>query len=183
MSAVAQYVTIRQLHKDRKSLYSDCQFRREWFARGGLIHNMVVSCLMRDMSWCQCEAMIVKDATSVLVSIANAHKTQDHEEKKRIKYLRHQQKCLVAAAVKVSPVQTAMQLMHKFEVPPYKVIDQTLSKSVARMVRQERKSLTTVALEGVDVDNLNTLGSLVKLAEILWIDNAFKQHKQGECIN
>ncbi len=60
-------------------------------------------------------------------------------------------------------------------------MDRTLTKSVARMVRKESKSLTAVALEGVDVDN--TLGSLVKLAEVLWIDTAFEQHKQGECID
>jgi hypothetical protein len=38
------------------------------------------------------------------------------------------------------------------------------------MVHKERKSLTANALEGVDIDN--TLGSLVKLADVLWIENA-----------
>ncbi len=36
-------------------------------------------------------------------------------------------------------------------------------------------------LEGVEVDN--TLDSLVKLAEVLWTENAFKKHKRGECID
>ena len=40
---------------------------------------------------------------------------------------------------------------------------------------------TSVALEGVDVDN--TLGSLAKLSEVLRIVDAFKQHKEGECID
>ncbi len=48
---------------------------------------------------------------------------------------------------------------------------------MARLVSKERKSLTAVALEGVEVDN--TLGSLVKLAEVLWIHAAFKKHKEG----
>jgi hypothetical protein len=52
---------------------------------------------------------------------------------------------------------------------------------VARLASKERKSLTAVALEGVEVDN--TLGSLVKIAEVLWIDSAFKKHKQGDCID
>jgi hypothetical protein len=45
------------------------------------------------------------------------------------------------------------------------------------MVYKERKSLTVVALEGVDVDNI--LGSLVKLAEVLWIENALKKLTRG----
>ncbi len=103
-----------------------------------------------------------------------SHTTQDHEEEQGIKFLSHKQKCLVAAAVKVAPMQTAKQLLQNIEGSPSKVIDRMLSKYVARMVRKERKSLTVVALEGVDVDNI--LGSLVKLAEVLWIENAFKHH-------
>jgi hypothetical protein len=34
--------TIRGSHKDRKSLYDDVQFRREWFSHSGSIHNMVL---------------------------------------------------------------------------------------------------------------------------------------------
>ncbi len=56
-----------------------------------------------------------------------------------------------------------------------------LTKSVVRMVHKERKSLTSVALEGVDVDN--TLGSLAKLSDVLRIVDAFKQHKEGQCID
>ncbi len=52
---------------------------------------------------------------------------------------------------------------------------------MALLVSKERKSLTAVALEGVEVNN--TLGSLVKLAEVLWINTAFKKHKQGNCID
>jgi hypothetical protein len=115
---------------------------------------MVGSCPIRYRSGCQCEAKIVKDATSVVLSIANAHTTEDHHEEERgIKYLSHKQKCLVAAAVKIAPMQTAKQLLQNIEGSPSKVIDCTLTKSVVRMVRKERRSLTAVALEGVDVDN------------------------------
>jgi hypothetical protein len=57
-------------------------------------------------------------------------------------------------------MQTGKQLLQNFEGLPSKAIDRTLSKSVARMVRKERKSLVSIALEGVYVDN--PLGSLVK---------------------
>jgi hypothetical protein len=173
--------TIRGSHKDCKSLYGDFQFRREWFSLSGLIHNMVGSCPMRDRCRCQCEIKSVKDATTVVLLIANPHTSQDHEEEQDIKYLSHKQKCLVAADVKVAPMQTGKQLLQNIEGSPSKAIDRTLSKSVARMVRKERRSLTSIALEGVEVDN--TLGSLVKLAGVLWIENAFKLHKQEECID
>jgi hypothetical protein len=132
---------------------------------------------------CQYEAKIVKDTTTVVLSIANVHTTQDHEEEQGIKYLSHKQKSLVAAAVTDAPMQTAKQLLQNIDGSPSKVVDRTLTKSVVRMILKdlERQSLTAVALEGVDVDN--NLCSLVKLPEVLWIDNAFKQQKQGECID
>ncbi len=82
----------------------------------------------------------------MVLLIANAHTSQDHEEEQDIKYLSRKQKCLVAAAVKVAPMQTGKQLLQNIEGSPSKVIDQTLEKSVVRMVRKERKSLTAVAL-------------------------------------
>jgi hypothetical protein len=170
---------IRGSHKDRKSMYGAFQFRREWYSHKGLIHTMVGGCPMRARCGCQCEAKVVKDAISVVLSIANAHSKEDHEEEHGIKYLSHKQKCLVAESVKIAPLQTGRQLMQNIESSPSKVIDRSLSNSVARMVRKERKSLTSVALEGVDVDN--TLGSLAKLSEALWIVDAFQAHKQGEC--
>jgi hypothetical protein len=81
--------TIRGSHKDRKSMYGDFQFRREWFSHKGLVHTMVGGCPMRARCGCQCEAKIVKNAISVVLSIANAHSKEDHEEEKGIKYLSH----------------------------------------------------------------------------------------------
>jgi len=136
---------------------------------------------MRARCGCKCEAKIVKNAISVVLSIANAHSKEDHEHEHGIKYLSHKQKCLVAESVKIAPMQTGRQLMQNIESSPTKVIDRSLAKSVAHMVRRERKSLTSVALEGVDVDN--TLGSLQKLSEVLWIMDAFAAHKEGDCID
>jgi hypothetical protein len=149
-------------------------------SKSGLIHNMVGSCQcpMRDRCRCQCEIKSVKDATSVVLLIANPHTSQDHEEEHDITNLN---RIVVAAAVKVALMQTGKQLLQNIEAPPSTAIERALSKSVARMVRKELRSLTAVALEVVDVDN--TLGSLVKLADVLWIQNAFKLNKQGECID
>ena len=57
------------------------------------------------------------------------------------------------------------------------IFDRTLKKSVARQIRKERQSLTTVTLEGVEVDN--TLGSLAQLSNELWFGTALSKHKRG----
>ena len=60
-------------------------------------------------------------------------------------------------------MQTASQLLQNIQDSPTKSIDRT---SVARQIRKERQSLTTVTLEGVEVDS--TLGSLAQLSMELW---------------
>jgi hypothetical protein len=70
----------------------------------GLIHNMVGSCPRRDRRWCKCEIKSVKDATTVVLLIANAHTGEENDI--QVKYLSHKQECLVAADVKVAPMQT-----------------------------------------------------------------------------
>ena len=49
-----------------------------------------------------------------LTTIRGSHKdrtSNDHEEEEGIKFLTHKQKCLVAHAVKIAPMQTARQLL------------------------------------------------------------------------
>ena len=74
-------------------------------------------------------------------------------------------------------MQTASQLLQNIQDSPTKSIDQTLTKSVVRQIRKERQSLTTVTLEGVEVDN--TLGSLAQLSNELWFGTALSKHKRG----
>ncbi len=62
---------------------------------------------MRARCGCKCEAKIVKDAISVVLSIANAHSKEYHEQEQGIKYLSHKQKCLVAESVKIAPMYPA----------------------------------------------------------------------------
>ncbi len=82
-----------------------------------------------------------------------AHTREDHEEEQSIKFLSHEQKSLVATAVKVAAMQTAKQLMQNLESSPTRVINRSLLKSGAPLVRQERNFFTGIALEGLEVSN------------------------------
>ena len=121
---------------------------------------------------------MVKHTTTVVLSIANYDTTQDQEEEQGIKYLSHKQMFRGDSSEGCS---YAKQLLQKIEGSPSNLIYRMITKSVVHMVSNERQSLYADALEGVDVDN--TLGSLVKLADVLWIEKAFKLHKQGEFID
>ena len=94
-----------------------------------------------------------------------------------VKFLSQKQKAFIASAVKIAPMQTASQLLQNIQDSPTKSIDRTLAKSVARQIRKERQSLTTVTLEGVEVNN--TLGSLAQLSNELWFGTALSKHKRG----
>jgi hypothetical protein len=78
---------------------------------GKQVRDVDGSAALRNRTGCQCDAKIVNDTTTVSLWIANAHTTEDHEEEQDIRVLSHKQKCLVAAAVKVAPMQTAKQLL------------------------------------------------------------------------
>jgi hypothetical protein len=125
---------------------------------------------------------MVRDCTDVMLYVMNAHTKEDYKEdilveEHCIKFLSHQQKILVASAVKGTSIQTARQLLQNLDGSP-KVIDRSLSKSVARFVGQKRKFFTAIALEGVEVSNF--LDSLAQSAEVLWINSARKLHKPRE---
>ena len=175
-NASAGIPVFRGTHRDRKSLYGDFQLKRTWPSMKGMIENTVLACPYRDRSGCQCEVRIVKNATHVVLSIANAHSQADHANES-VKFLSQKQKAFIASAVKIAPMQTASQLLQNIQDSPTKSIDRTLAKSVARQIRKERQSLTTVTLEGVEVDN--TLGSLAQLSNELWFGTALSKHKRG----
>jgi hypothetical protein len=175
-NASAGIPVFKGTHRDRKSLYGDFQVKRNWPSMKGMIDNTVLACPYRDRSGCQCEVRIVKNATHVVMSITNAHSLADHENESA-KFLSQKQKAFIAAAVKIAPMQTASQLLQNIQDSPTKAIDRTLKKSVARQIRKERQSLTTVMLEGIEVNN--TLGSLSQLSMELWFGTALSQHKRG----
>ena len=175
-NASAGISVFKGTHRDRKCLYGDFQLKRNWPSMKGMIDNTVLACPYRDRSGCQCEVRIVKNATHVVMSITNAHSLADHENESA-KFLSQKQKAFIASAVKIAPMQTASQLLQNIQDSPTKSIDRTLKKSVARQIRKERQSLTTVTLEGVEVDN--TLGSLAQLSMELWFGTALSKHKRG----
>ena len=50
-----------------------------------------------------------------------------------------------------------------------------------RLVRKERRQISSILIEGVAVDN--TIGSLAKLADDLWLGDAVNKHVAGECLD
>ena len=64
---------------------------------------------------------------------------------------------------------------------PNKKIDPKLRKSVERAVRLERSKVVSYELEGVVLDS--SVSSIVQLGEKLWIVDALRKHREGECID
>ena len=88
---------------------------------------------------------------------------------------------LIATAVKITPLQSAGELIRNVQNSPTKEIDAALRQSVVRLVRKERREINTVLLEGAAVDN--TVGSLAKLSDALWFCDAVRKHMAGECLD
>ena len=87
------------------------------------------------------------------------HSDEDHaDEKNKLKFLKPQQSAFLRQAVKISPQQTAGDLIKNIQSSPSKKIPADLKHSVARAIRKERSKLCTVMLGGVELDN--TLGAL-----------------------
>ena len=163
-------------HTDRKQgdLYGDWILRRQWTTNKGSILNTIVQCPLVKRCGCPCQVKIVQTATQIIMSIADIHTAQNHVEDKA-KFLTHQQRSLVATAVKLAPMNSASQLLMRVQDSPTKKIDAALKNSVQRMIRQERSKITNVILEGVEVTT--ELSSLKKLSDALWFSTAVKEHK------
>jgi len=144
--------------------------------------HVAVSCPFRDRCNCECEAKITHAPEHVTLYFHKAHSAVDHLEKDTGKYLKFQQKYLIADAVKVAPLQTASELIRNVQDSPTKMIDHKLKNSVARLLRKRRSQAVSVALEGLTINN--SVGSLSLLAYALWIVNAMTAHrKDGKCID
>ena len=169
-------------HKNLTNIYGDFQFRRKWQSRNGHIMSFLVSCPLRDRCNCRCQAKIVEYAQQTILYFADAHTAEDHvPAKDEGKFLKFQQKSMIAHAVKVAPLQTASELIRSVQDSPTKTIDPLLKKSVARLVRKARSEIISVQLDGVTVDN--TIGSLAQLSERIWFGDAIERHKSGECLD
>jgi hypothetical protein len=58
------------------------------------------------------------------------------------------------------------------------VIYHEYKKSVDQLMRKSRSEIMTVTLDGVTIDN--TIGSLSRLAEAIWIVDDVKRHEGGQ---
>ena len=170
-------------HKNRNNKYGDFQFKRKWQTNKGAVMNYLVSCPLR--CGCLCEAKISHKPEEIILffRVHKAHTAQDHvSERDSGKFLKFQQKSLIAGAVKVAPLQTASEFLRNVQDSLTKKIDHKLKKSVARLVRKERAQIISVTLDGVTIDN--SVGSLARLAEAIWFGDAVKQHQRGhQCID
>ena len=168
-------------HRDRKDAYGSFQFRRTWRSNNHRVTNTILNCPLSRRCGCQCEAKIVETPTQTILFIYKSHTAADHvSHKDQAKFLSHQQKDMIASAVKIAPLQTSGELIRDVQDSPTKKIDAKLKQSVSRLVRKERKRINKIILEGVPVDN--TLGSLAALSDTLWFGKALEQHKAGNCI-
>ena len=161
-------------HKDRTNLYGNFQFRRKWESNGGKVLNTILSCPLRNRCGCQCQAKIVEQPTTTVLFIADQHTAADHiQDRDGGKYLKFQEMSRIASAVKVAPLQTATELIRNLQDSPTKELNPMMKKSVQRLVRRERKQINTVLLDNVEVDN--TLGSISRLAEKMWMADAIEK--------
>ena len=102
-------------HTDRKQgdLYGDWILRRQWTTNKRSILNTIVQCPLVKRCGCPCQVKIVQTATQIIMSIADIHTAQNHVEDKA-KFLTHQQRSLVATAVKLAQMNRASQLLSAF---------------------------------------------------------------------
>ena len=109
-------VLFTRQHADRKhgELYGDQLFRRQWTSSKGSILNTIVHWPLIKRCSCPCQVKIVQTATHIIMSIADLHTAQNHMEDKA-KLLTHQQRSLVATAVKLAPMNSASQLLMRVQ--------------------------------------------------------------------
>ena len=166
-------------HKDRNNEYGDFQFRRNWITEKGQVENFLCACPLRERCNCKCEAKIAVHPAMTILYFNKPHTAQDHAcEVDKGKFLKFAQKSFIATAVKVAPLQTGSELLRNVQDSPTKVIDHKYRKSVDRLVRKSRSEIMNVSLDGVTIDN--TIGSLSRLAEAIWIVDAVKRHEGGQ---
>jgi hypothetical protein len=168
-------------HQDRVNKYGDFQYRRSWASKGDVM-NFLCACPLRERCGCECEAKIAYQPAVVILFFHKAHSARDHVcERDQSKYLTFQQKSFIATAVKIAPLQTGSELIRNVQDSPTKAIDHKYKRSVDRLVRQQRTQIVNVSLEGIEIDN--TVGSLARLAEALWVGDAITKHKEGETMS
>ena len=102
------------------------------------------------------------------------------KDKDKSVYLSYEEKAFVNKAVKISPMQSAGDLLRNVQDTD-EAIDFSLKKSVEYHVRKERRGIRAYLLDDVEVDD--TLGSLSRLSDKIWFKTALDQHNAGQCMD
>ena len=97
------------------------------------------------------------------------HCARHSKDKDKSVYLSYEEKTFVKKAVKISPMQSARDLLRNLQDTD-DAIDFSLKKSVQYHVRKERHGIRAYLLDDVEVDD--TLGSLSRLSDKIWFKTA-----------
>ena len=163
-----------RLHTDCKQgkQYGNWIYHRQWTSNKSSIVNTVVQYPLVKQCSCPCQVKIVQIATQIIMSITDLSTVQNYV-KDKAKFLTRQHSYLVATAVKLVPMNSALQVLMCVQDLPKN--DASLKNYVQHMVRQELSKITNVILEGVKVTT--EFISLKKLSDALWFTSAVKQHE------
>ena len=102
------------------------------------------------------------------------------KDKDKSVYLSFQEKTFVKKAAKISPVQSAGDLMCNVQ-DTNDTIDFSLKESVQYHARKELRGIRAYLPDEVEVDD--TLGSLSRLSDKIWFKTALDQHNAGKCMD
>ena len=123
----------------------------------------------------------MRSPTTTVLHISHPHSAEDHgKDKDQCAHLSYTEKVFIKQAVKISPIQSTGDLLRN-EQDDEECIDFKLKKSVHYHIRKERRGLRAYLLDGVEVDN--RIGSLQRLADMIWFGDALKNYREGECLD
>ena len=87
-----------------------------WVTNKGSITNTILRCPLWQRCECPCEAKIVTSPTHTVLYISNPHTAEHHSKgKDKSVYLLFQEKTFVKKAVKISPMQSAGDLLRNVQ--------------------------------------------------------------------
>ena len=168
-------------HKARDDRYGLFVTGNTWLTNKGSITNTILRCPLWERCQCPCEAKIVTTSTTTVLYISHPHTPQHHgKDKDKSVFLSYEEKTFVNKAVKISPMQSAGDLLSNVQDTD-EAIDFSLKKSVQYHVRKERRGIRAYLLDDVEVDD--TLGSLSRLSDKIWFKTALDQHNAGQCMD
>ena len=103
-------------HRGRDDRYGVFVTGNRWVTNKGSITNTILRCPLWQRCECPCEAKIVTSPTHTVLYISNPHTAEHHsKDKDKSVYLSFQEKTFVKKAVKISPMQSAGDLLRNVQ--------------------------------------------------------------------